>query len=58
MNLQKVHHIAIIGSDYEKSKTFLCRYIGFFCHRENYRPEAMITKLTLNLMEWNWNFSL
>ena len=39
MNLKKVHHIAIIGSDYEKSKHFYVDLLGFSIIRENYRPE-------------------
>ena len=30
MNLKKVHHIAIIGSNYEKSKHFYVDLLGFF----------------------------
>lgn len=58
MNLQKVHHIAIIGSNYEKSKHFYVDLLGFSVIRENYRQERDDYKLTLSLMEWNWNFSL
>ena len=39
MNLKKVHHIAIIGSNYEKSKHFYVDLLGFSIIRENYRPE-------------------
>ena len=58
MNLQKVHHIAIIGSNYEKSKHFYVDILGFLSSEKITDQNAMITKLTLNLMEWNWNFSL
>lgn len=38
MNLKRVHHVAIIVSDYEKSKHFLCKpTLGFKIIRENYR---------------------
>ena len=50
MNLKKVHHIAIIGSNYEKSKHFYVDLLGFSIIRENYRPERMITKLIFNSM--------
>ena len=43
MNLKKVHHIAIIGSDYEKSKHFYVDLLGFSIIRENYRPERNIS---------------
>ena len=39
MNLKKVHHIAIIGSNYEQSKHFYVDLLGFSIIRENY-PEA------------------
>ena len=50
MNLKKVHHIAIIGSDYEKSKHFYVDLLGFSIIRENYRQNVMIIKLIFNLM--------
>ena len=34
-----IHHIAIIGSDYEKSKHFYVDLLGFEIIRENYRKE-------------------
>ncbi|HCQ69196.1 MAG TPA: VOC family protein, partial [Subdoligranulum sp.] len=39
MNLKKVHHIAIIGSNYEQSRRFYVDLLGFSVIRENYRPE-------------------
>ena len=33
MNLSKIHHIAIIVSDYEAAKDFLCEQAGFLCHQ-------------------------
>ena len=47
MNLQKVHHIAIIGSDYEKSKHFYVDLLGFSVIRENYRQERDDYKIDL-----------
>ena len=49
MNLKKVHHIAIIGSDYEKSKHFYVDLLGFSIVRENYRPERDDYKIDLQL---------
>ena len=49
MNLKKVHHIAIIGSNYEKSKHFYVDLLGFSIIRENYR-NVMIIKLIFNSM--------
>ena len=42
MNLQKVHHIAIIGSDYEKSKHFYVDLLGFSVIRENRMSLGML----------------
>ena len=39
MNLSKIHHIAIIVSDYEAAKDFYVNKLGFSVIRENYRPE-------------------
>lgn len=49
MNLQTVHHIAIIGSDYEKSKRFYVDLLGFSVIRENYRKERDDYKIDLQL---------
>lgn len=51
MNLQKVHHVAIIGSDYEKSKNFYVDLLGFKIIRENYRPEKQDWKIDLQLAD-------
>ena len=40
MNLSKIHHIAIITSDYEAAKDFYVNKLDFPIIRENYRPEA------------------
>ena len=42
MNLSKIHHIAIIVSDYEVAKDFYVNKLGFAVIRENYRPEPTI----------------
>ena len=51
MNLKKVHHIAIIGSNYEQSKHFYVGLLGFSIIRENYRPERDDYKIDLQLDE-------
>ena len=51
MNLKKVHHIAIIGSNYEQSKHFYVDLLGFSVVRENYRPERDDYKIDLQLDE-------
>lgn len=47
MNLQALHHVAIIVSDYKKSKEFYVDLLGFEVIRENYRPERNDHKLDL-----------
>lgn len=49
MNLNKIHHIAIIGSDYEKSKHFYVNLLGFEVIRENYRKDRDDYKIDLKL---------
>lgn len=49
MDLQKVHHIAIIGSNYEASKKFYTDLLGFQVIRENYREERDDYKIDLAL---------
>ena len=45
MNLSKIHHIAIIVSDYEAAKNFYVNKLGFSVIRENYRSERnLLTK--------------
>lgn len=51
MNLKQVHHIAIIGSDYEKSKHFYVDLLGFQVIRENYREERGDYKIDLQLQD-------
>nr|WP_315152243.1 VOC family protein [uncultured Flavobacterium sp.] len=47
--LTKVHHIAIICSDYEKSKRFYIEVLGLEIIREIYREERASYKLDLAL---------
>jgi glyoxylase I family protein len=47
--LKKVHHIAIICSDYERSKDFYTRVLGLEVIQEIYRAERDSYKLDLAL---------
>lgn len=47
--LKSVHHIAIICSDYERSKRFYTEVLGFEILAENYRQERDSYKLDLIL---------
>jgi glyoxylase I family protein len=47
--LSKVHHIAIICSDYEASKKFYIDILGLEVIRETYRKERKSFKLDLSL---------
>jgi len=47
--LNGIHHIAIICSDYEKSKAFYTKILGFTIIREIYRDERQSYKLDLVL---------
>ncbi len=49
MQLNAVHHVAIIVSDYPKSREFYVEKLGFSVVRENYRPERRDWKLDLQL---------
>ena len=49
MKLNHIHHVAIIVSDYEKSKDFYVNKLGFKIVRENYRPLRQDYKLDLLL---------
>lgn len=51
MNLTMIHHIAIIVSNYEKSKDFYVNKFGFQILRENYREDRGDYKLDLKLGE-------
>ncbi|WP_329805573.1 SMU1112c/YaeR family gloxylase I-like metalloprotein [Flavobacterium facile] len=47
--LKKIHHIAIICSNYEKSKHFYTEILGFEISQEVYRKERQSYKLDLTL---------
>ncbi len=49
MNLKKIHHVAIIVSDYKKSRAFYVEKLGFRVIRENYRADRDDYKLDLEL---------
>ena len=51
MNLTKVHHVAIIGTDYEKSKHFYVDLLGFEVIREIYREYRDDWKIDLRLAD-------
>jgi glyoxylase I family protein len=52
MNLNTIHHVAIIVSDYEKSKHFYVDLLGFQIIRENYRAARGDYKLDLELGDY------
>ena len=49
MKLDKIHHVAIIVSDYKKSRDFYVNQLEFEIIRENYREERDDWKLDLRL---------
>ena len=49
MKFSTIHHIAIIVSDYEKSRDFYVNKLGFSVIRENYRPDRGDWKLDLRI---------
>lgn len=49
MKLDQIHHIAIIVSDYKKSREFYVDKLGFEVIRENYREQRDDYKLDLKL---------
>lgn len=49
LNLKSLHHIAIICSDYERSKKFYIEILGFTIIQEVYRADRQSYKLDLAL---------
>jgi glyoxylase I family protein len=49
MIIERLHHIAIICADYEKSKHFYTTILGFNIEQEIYRAERDSYKLDLSL---------
>ena len=48
---KSIHHIAIICSDYEKSKRFYTKILGFKIIRESFRKERNSYKLDLRVSD-------
>lgn len=53
MLLEGIHHVAIICSNYEKSKLFYTQVLGLKILAENYRAERQSYKLDLALPNGN-----
>lgn len=49
MQLNKIHHVAIICSDYEKSKEFYVNVLGLTVLKETYRESRNSYKLDLEV---------
>lgn len=49
MQLNRIHHVAIIVSQYERAREFYVEKLGFEILRENYRPDKGDYKLDLRL---------
>ena len=49
LTLRQIHHIAVIGSDYQASKRFYCDILGFTLVAEFYREERDSWKADLAL---------
>lgn len=49
MNLESIHHVAIICSDYQRSKAFYTEILGLKILAENYRAQRDSYKLDLAL---------
>ena len=49
LSLNSIHHVAIICSDYETSKRFYTKILGFSITEEHYRAERNSFKLDLSL---------
>ena len=47
MQLHQIHHVAVIGSDYEASRHFYVDVLGFRVVRENFREERGDWKIDL-----------
>jgi glyoxylase I family protein len=51
MKLNRIHHVAIICSDYERSKNFYTNVLGLELIHEHYRKERKSYKLDLKVDE-------
>jgi glyoxylase I family protein len=52
MNISRIHHVAIICSDYEKSKDFYVNILGFKIIKETYRRDRDSYKLDLAVSDF------
>lgn len=53
MKFSHIHHIAIICSDYNRSKDFYTRILGFPVIQETFRAERQSYKLDLKIDDWS-----
>ncbi|NMG08002.1 VOC family protein [Brasilonema sp. UFV-L1] len=51
MRITRIHHVAIICSDYERSKNFYTEILGFSIINETFRPQRNSYKLDLRVGE-------
>jgi len=49
LHLKKIHHIAVICSDYNTSKNFYTQILGFTIQAEHYRADRESWKIDLSL---------
>ena len=49
MDIQSIHHVAILTDDYERSKFFYTEILGFKLIKETFRKERNSFKLDLSL---------
>ncbi|ANZ59226.1 hypothetical protein BGL34_02625 [Fructilactobacillus lindneri] len=49
LNFKQIHHIAIIGSDYDKSLHFYRDILGFSVIQEHHRPDKADVKIDLKI---------
>lgn len=47
MNIKGIHHVAILTNEYERSKAFYTKVLGFVIIKETYREERKSYKLDL-----------
>ena len=51
MNIKGIHHVAILTNEYERSKAFYTKVLGFVIVKETYREERKSYKLDLAINE-------
>ena len=54
LSITAIHHVAIICSDYPRSKHFYTQILGFEIASETYRAERDSYKLDLRVSEWGY----